>query len=138
MHNEHLSPILIRVILSCLFVSTAFRERKRSGYFVRERNRGGICTDALQMGKVDQQLPLHQQQINGDSYLGILCEGCSMGFSRMCKVFNFKCLVVLILSVSVFLSAIFWVFPNHSRKSGFDAKDLIKHSGMPLSLKLCN
>lgn len=80
------------------------------------------------MGKIDQQLPLHQRQIDGASDSGICCEGCSMGLSRMCRVLNFRCIFVLILSVSVFLSAIFWVLPHHSRKSGFDAADEIKHS----------
>ncbi|KAA8536532.1 hypothetical protein F0562_029010 [Nyssa sinensis] len=84
------------------------------------------------MGKVEEQLHLQQQQIQrartrrtGST---IFCERCSMGLSRIGEKFNFKCVFVLILSVSVFLSALFWVLPLHSKQSGFDAKDAVKLS----------
>lgn len=76
------------------------------------------------MGKINQQqLPVHQQEIDG-----VGSSSSMWGFSKMCKVFNFRCFVVLILSVSVFLSAIRWGLPHHSTKSGFDAKSTIKNS----------
>lgn len=82
------------------------------------------------MGKItQQQLPLYQQQINGvgsSSNDSGICS--SMGC--VCKVVNFRCFVVVILSVSVFLSAIRWGLPHHSNKSGFDAKEAIKNGGM--------
>uniref|UniRef100_A0A5B7ABR3 Putative mastermind-like domain-containing protein 1 isoform X1 n=1 Tax=Davidia involucrata TaxID=16924 RepID=A0A5B7ABR3_DAVIN len=83
------------------------------------------------MGKVEQQLHL-QQQIQGNrtrrTDSTIFCERCSMGLSRIGRECSFKCVVVLILSVSLFLSAIFWAFPLHSTQSEFDAKDAIKLS----------
>lgn len=44
-----------------------------------------------------------------------------MGLYRIGREFNLKCVVVLIFSLSVFLSAVFWVIPFHSKVSGFDA-----------------
>ncbi|CAN4108078.1 unnamed protein product [Withania somnifera] len=44
------------------------------------------------------------------------------------RIFSFKCLVVLLLSMAVFLSAFFWIFPNPSKLYGFEAKDSIKHA----------
>nr|XP_017248353.1 PREDICTED: uncharacterized protein LOC108219417 isoform X1 [Daucus carota subsp. sativus] len=82
------------------------------------------------MGKISQQqLPLHQQEIDGvgsSDHSGICFS--MWGASKLCKVCNLRCLVVLILSVSVFLSAIRWGLPHHSKKSGFDAKSEIKNS----------
>lgn len=80
------------------------------------------------MGKISQQqLPLHQERISGD---GSSSNGSRICFSMecVCKVVNFKCFVVVILSVSVFLSAIRWGLPHHSNKSGFDAKEAVKNS----------
>ncbi|XP_074370879.1 uncharacterized protein LOC141712022 isoform X2 [Apium graveolens] len=79
------------------------------------------------MGKIsEQQLPLHQQQVNGD---GSHFNGFGICFSMggVCKVVSFKCFVVVILSVSVFLGAIRWGLPHHAKKSGFDAKEYIKN-----------
>ncbi|KAL3814474.1 hypothetical protein ACJIZ3_015742 [Penstemon smallii] len=80
------------------------------------------------MGKGDnQRLPIVQQSNGsggGDSRY-FLCQRCSMS---ICTLFNFKCAVVLIFSVAVFLSAVFWILPLHYRHVGFDAKDSIKLS----------
>nr|GLL45594.1 uncharacterized protein LOC109169212 [Ipomoea trifida] len=87
------------------------------------------------MGKSDErQLPLHQQQQGGRNGSGVsrifccCCEGCPVGVSRIFRRFNFKCVFVLLLSVAVLLSAVFWVFPRRSNQSGFDAKEAIKLS----------
>ncbi|CAK7357030.1 unnamed protein product [Dovyalis caffra] len=56
-----------------------------------------------------------------------LCERCSMGLSRI----SFKCVFVLVLSLCLLVSALFWIFPFHSSVgsiNGFDAKDEIKLS----------
>ncbi|KAI3448319.1 hypothetical protein Pfo_004984 [Paulownia fortunei] len=74
------------------------------------------------MGKVDnQQLPVVQQQSSGT----FLCRRCSVGVH---KLINFKCAVVLMLSIAAFLSALFWVLPFRYRQAGFDAKDTIRLS----------
>ncbi|XP_019169723.1 PREDICTED: uncharacterized protein LOC109165429 [Ipomoea nil] len=80
------------------------------------------------MGKSDdQRLPLHLQQLqNGSGEDGsavFFCERCSMG---LCRFFSFKCFFILLLSIAVFLSALFWVLPRHSNQSGFDANHSIK------------
>ncbi|XP_019173610.1 PREDICTED: uncharacterized protein LOC109169212 [Ipomoea nil] len=92
------------------------------------------------MGKSDErQLPLHQQQQGGRNGSGeggvsrifcccCCCEGCPVGVSRIFRGFNFKCVFVLLLTVAVLLSAVFWVFPRRSNQSGFDAKEAIKLS----------
>ncbi|RAL44957.1 hypothetical protein DM860_003716 [Cuscuta australis] len=76
------------------------------------------------MGKSDdQQLPLHQQQGRRSRPGG----GCPVGgLSHLFNRFNFKCFFVLLLSVSVFLSAAFSVLPLRPNASGFDAKEAIK------------
>ncbi|GLT41924.1 hypothetical protein SLA2020_159520 [Shorea laevis] len=56
------------------------------------------------------------------------CARCSMVVSRVWKEFSFRCVFVLILSLSVWLSGIFWIFPVRTWKSGFDAKEAIKQS----------
>lgn len=83
------------------------------------------------MGKFEEQQRFQQQQIHESRTRGnstLICQRCSHGLGRIAKEFNFKCFVVLILSVSVFLSSIFWILPFHSIKSGFDAKDALKLS----------
>ncbi|XP_059648156.1 uncharacterized protein LOC132294351 [Cornus florida] len=81
------------------------------------------------MGKVEEQLHLQRQQIEGNRTRStICCESCSVGLSRIGRQFNVKCAVVLIFSVCAFLSAIFWVLPRHSRQSGFDAIEAVKLS----------
>ncbi|KAI3770343.1 hypothetical protein L6452_01471 [Arctium lappa] len=79
------------------------------------------------MGKSEPQLPIHhQQEQNHDgSYLFVRC---SMCFSRIARLFSFKCVFVLLLSVAVLLTAVFSVFRLHHRQFGFDAKASIKHS----------
>ncbi|KAG5025854.1 hypothetical protein AAZX31_08G182900 [Glycine max] len=45
------------------------------------------------------------------------------------RPFSFKCLFLLLLSLSALLSALFWVLPRHNTISySFDAKDVIKQS----------
>lgn len=128
------SPFKIHTYLVSIF----FKNTPLSLYLIIFKiptlfSRGGLCTDAFKMGKINQQqLPLHQQQIDGvgssPNHSGICF---SMGgVSKMCKVCNFRCFVVVILSVSVFLSAICWGLPHHPNISCFDAKSAIKNSGM--------
>lgn len=52
-----------------------------------------------------------------------------MGFSRIGLQFSFRCIAVLLLSIALFLSAVFWILPHRSKLSGFDAKEAIKHAG---------
>ncbi|CAL8998055.1 unnamed protein product [Prunus brigantina] len=79
------------------------------------------------MGKGEQNL--HQQQSHGgENSSELICPGCSMVFNRIAKDFSFRCVFVLILSLSIFLSGIFWILPYRSTKSGFDAKEAIKLS----------
>lgn len=51
-----------------------------------------------------------------------------MGFSRIGLQFSFKCIAVLLLSIALFLSAVFWILPHPSKLAGFDAKEAIKHA----------
>ncbi|XP_017612377.1 vacuolar protein-sorting protein bro1-like [Gossypium arboreum] len=51
-----------------------------------------------------------------------------MVFSSFANEFNFRCVFILFLSLSVLLPGIFWIFPFRSIKSGFDAKQAIKLS----------
>lgn len=89
--------------------------------------RGSECTDALQMGKSEPQLPIHnQQEQNHDGVFSFV--RCPMCFSRIARLCSFKCVFVLLLSVSVLLTAVFSIFHLHHRQSGFDAKASIKHS----------
>ncbi|XP_024968369.1 uncharacterized protein LOC112507866 [Cynara cardunculus var. scolymus] len=79
------------------------------------------------MGKSEPQLPIHhqQEQNHHGSYLFVRC---SMGFSRIDRLFSFKCVFVLLLSVAVLLTAVFSIFHLHHRQYGFDVKASIKHS----------
>lgn len=88
------------------------------------------------MGK-DAQQNLQQQQSNetrngrgrGEGSSSIFCERCSIGLSRIYKDFSFRCIFVLILSLSLLVSGIFWILPFRTAKlDGFDAKDSIKLS----------
>ncbi|CAN6584478.1 unnamed protein product [Malus baccata var. baccata] len=80
------------------------------------------------MGKGEANL--HQQQPNheGQSASGFICPGCSMVFNRIAKGLSFRCVFVLVLSLSVFLSGIFWILPHRATNSGFDATQAIKLS----------
>ncbi|KAG5535884.1 hypothetical protein RHGRI_023605 [Rhododendron griersonianum] len=85
------------------------------------------------MGKSEKhRLHLQQRQQtlqrNNRSQTGstILCERCSVALRRIGREFNLKCLVVLIFSLSAFLSAVFWILPLRSTAPGFDAKYAIQ------------
>ncbi|XP_062077276.1 uncharacterized protein LOC133782102 [Humulus lupulus] len=84
------------------------------------------------MGKGELQI-LQQQQShdefdqNRDSS-GFFCAGCSVVHSRFAKDFSFKCVFVLILTVSILVSGIFWVLPHRVINYGFDAQEAIKFS----------
>ncbi|CAI9294296.1 unnamed protein product [Lactuca saligna] len=79
------------------------------------------------MGKSEPQLPIHnQQEQNHDGVFSFV--RCPMCFSRIARFCSFKCVFVLLLSVSVLLTAVFSIFHLHHRQSGFDAKASIKHS----------
>ncbi|CAA2972831.1 Hypothetical predicted protein [Olea europaea subsp. europaea] len=85
------------------------------------------------MGKVDnQRLPVVQQQRRQQSQNPIsrtfFGRRCSVVLSRIFQEFSFKCFLVLIVSVAIFLSAVFWVLPLRNGKIGFDAKNSIKLS----------
>ncbi|GKV24246.1 hypothetical protein SLEP1_g33879 [Rubroshorea leprosula] len=56
------------------------------------------------------------------------CARCSRVLSRVSKEFSFRCVFVLILSLSILLTGIFWIFPLHTWKLGYDAKEAIKQS----------
>ncbi|GMH23932.1 hypothetical protein Nepgr_025775 [Nepenthes gracilis] len=77
------------------------------------------------MGKIDK---LGSQQIHDEttSSSGIFCERCSRGLSRFASQFDYKCVLVLILSVSVFLSALFLLFRSRPVNLGFDASQKVK------------
>ncbi|KAG2703700.1 hypothetical protein I3760_06G149600 [Carya illinoinensis] len=81
------------------------------------------------MGKSELQNLHRQQNHEADSNQvssGFFRDGCSVALNRVGREFSFKCLFVLILTLSVLVSGIFWVLPFHSTKCGFDAKDAIK------------
>ncbi|KAI3755230.1 hypothetical protein L1987_55026 [Smallanthus sonchifolius] len=83
------------------------------------------------MGKSEPQLPLnhrrHHQQQPQNRHQSSFFVQCSTGFSRIARLFSFKCVFVLLLSVAVSLSAIFSLLHLHHGRSGFDAKDSVKH-----------
>lgn len=109
-------------------MSTNFILERERNNFPRERKHG--FTDALGMGKLQgQRLPVQQQQNNDGVGSRTFCERCSFAFSRIGLQFSFKCSAVLLLSVAVFLSALFWILPRTDKLSGFDAKEGIKQAG---------
>ncbi|XP_042010146.1 synaptojanin-1-like [Salvia splendens] len=82
------------------------------------------------MGKAgDQQLPIVQQPPQSQPPRGssrtFLCHRCAAGASRLV---NFRCALVLMLSLAAFLFAAFWFIPSRYRHPGFDAKASVKHS----------
>ncbi|CAI0375758.1 unnamed protein product [Linum tenue] len=85
------------------------------------------------MGNKDEHQQ-NQQQLesgNGGAHGGrrscCCCPGCSMAMSRI--DFSFRCVFVVILSLALVLSGIFWIFPFQTHNSnGFDAKEAIKLS----------
>ncbi|KAL3538561.1 hypothetical protein ACH5RR_001927 [Cinchona calisaya] len=89
------------------------------------------------MGKLLQkQLPVvrqqqQQQQRRTDGIVDsriFCCRRCSTSLSRIVREFNCKCVIVLLLSVAVFISALFSVVHLHSMEIGYDAKEKIKLS----------
>ncbi|CBI23841.3 unnamed protein product, partial [Vitis vinifera] len=77
------------------------------------------------MGKFSVQQRLHQQ--NEDEVVSrFFCRTCSVGIVRIRQEFDLKCVVVLLLTLSVFVCALFWALPLRSVKTEFDAKDSIK------------
>ncbi|CAN4110657.1 unnamed protein product [Withania somnifera] len=83
------------------------------------------------MGKLQgHKLPLQQQQqqsIDGVASRTFYQRCSSISLSR---IFSFKCIAVLLLSIAVFLSAFFWILPHPSKLYGFEAKDAIKHAAI--------
>ncbi|KAJ6700664.1 F20B24.21 [Salix koriyanagi] len=86
------------------------------------------------MGKGDCSSNQEQQQRHDDDHDErrnrnrsrlFLCKRCSMGLSRI----SFKCVFILMLSLCLLVSALFWIFPSSLHSvSGFDAKDEVKLS----------
>lgn len=79
-----------------------------------------MIPDALEMGKNEQQ----QQHVQEEGQ--VEAPPCCWVLLRP---FSFKCLFLLLLSLSALLSALFWVLPRHTITYSFDAKDVIKQSG---------
>ncbi|KAG8646163.1 hypothetical protein MANES_10G129700v8 [Manihot esculenta] len=74
-----------------------------------------------------QQQQSHESRNREGGSSGLFCERCSMGLSIIYKEFSFRCFLVLILSLSLLVSGIFWILPPRTSKlDGFDAKDEIK------------
>ncbi|KAJ9552249.1 hypothetical protein OSB04_016294, partial [Centaurea solstitialis] len=80
------------------------------------------------MGKSEPELPINLLQHHQNQNHNHHHHRFSRVFSRIAQFFTFKCVFILLLSVSVSLSAIFSLFHFHHRQSGFDAKDSIKNS----------
>ncbi|KAF5448607.1 hypothetical protein F2P56_029119 [Juglans regia] len=83
------------------------------------------------MGKSELQNLFRQQNPEADNNRdssGLFCDGCSVALNGVVKAFSFKCFFVLILTLSVLVSGVFWILPCHSTKFGFEAKDEIKLS----------
>ncbi|KAK4254369.1 hypothetical protein QN277_009764 [Acacia crassicarpa] len=82
------------------------------------------------MGKIQQQ-NLQQRQSHDPedpASSGLLCRGCSVVLRRFANEFSFKCIFVLILSLSALVSGVFWLYPRFVIKSWYDASDATKHS----------
>ncbi|XP_061337144.1 uncharacterized protein LOC133284173 [Gastrolobium bilobum] len=73
------------------------------------------------MGKNEQQYLQQEEQSDSHASEASRC-------LVVVGAFSFKCLFVLILSLSALVSGLFWVFPRHSVTFSFDAKDVIKQS----------
>ncbi|TKY71325.1 3-hydroxy-3-methylglutaryl-coenzyme A reductase [Spatholobus suberectus] len=74
------------------------------------------------MGKNEQQQHVQEEGQGGGSEM----EGPPCWF--LLRAFSFKCLFLLLLSLSALVSALFWVLPRHTTTYSFDAKDVIKQS----------
>lgn len=88
-----------------------------------------VKTDALSMGKDHEILPRQQIHPNpnpSSSSRLLFCQRCSLYFSL-------KSILFLILSLALFLYALFSLLPLRTVQSEFDATETIKLSGMLLS-----
>ena len=81
--------------------------------------KGSAPTDALDMGKVEDQPQIQETGIETSTSSRECC--CSTKLVGPRKAFTFRCIAVLILGAGVFLSSAFWLRHFHSTKSGFDA-----------------
>ncbi|XP_076884190.1 uncharacterized protein LOC143533226 [Bidens hawaiensis] len=76
------------------------------------------------MGKSEPELPIHNNQQQNEDGFG----GFEMGLCGIGRLLSFKCVFILLLTASVFLTALFSVVNLHHRRSGFDAKASVKNS----------
>lgn len=79
-----------------------------------------VIPDALEMGKNEQQ-DVEEGQSGGTEVEASPC-------CVVLRAFSFKCLFLLLLSLSALVSALFWLVPRHTVTYSFDAKDVIKQS----------
>ncbi|XP_071727013.1 uncharacterized protein [Rutidosis leptorrhynchoides] len=77
------------------------------------------------MGKSQPQLPLHNNQQLQNPNGSLLFLQCYPRIAQLCS-FKFKCVFILLLSVSVSLFSVFSIFHFHHAKFEFDANDSIK------------
>ncbi|KAK7331634.1 hypothetical protein VNO80_28371 [Phaseolus coccineus] len=73
------------------------------------------------MGKNEQQHVQEEGQSGGSEVEAPLCW-------LLLRPFSFKCLFLLLLSLSALISSLFWVLPRHTVTYSFDARDVIKQS----------
>lgn len=78
------------------------------------------------MGKIDEQS--HAAEDRNSS--GLVCARCSVVLDKLAKEFNFKCVFILILGLSILLSGLFWILPHRAKSFGYDAKEEIKIRGI--------
>ncbi|KAK4769416.1 hypothetical protein SAY86_027566 [Trapa natans] len=79
------------------------------------------------MGKLHQQSNL--SQLEGDREPSrIFFWRCPVEFRWISQQLSLRCSVVVVLGLTVFLSAVFWVLPLRSKSLGFEAKDSVKLS----------
>ncbi|XP_054777884.1 uncharacterized protein LOC129285927 isoform X2 [Prosopis cineraria] len=80
------------------------------------------------MGKIQQQNLQQRQSHDPEDPVssGLLCRGCSVVLRRFANELSFKCIFILILSLSVLVSGFFWMYPRFAIKSWYDASDAIK------------
>ena len=88
-----------------------------------------VIPDALEMGKIEQQHVQEEGQSGGSEVEAPLCW-------VLLRPFSFKCLFLLLLSLSALISSLFWVIPRRTVTYSFDARDVIKQSGKSQSLSL--
>ncbi|XP_014518927.1 uncharacterized protein LOC106776112 isoform X1 [Vigna radiata var. radiata] len=73
------------------------------------------------MGKSEQQHVQEEGQSGGSEVEAPLCW-------VLLRPFSFKCLFLLLLSLSALISSLFWVLPRHTVTYSFDARDVIKQN----------